>query len=131
MVLNDAPNKDNLAIIDFQDALVGPRIYDLVALLNDSYVDVASPLKNKALEYYARRMNLDFDTLKQEFLLVSIQRKLKDGGRFVFIDREKGNPSFLPYVAGSFRRVREALEEVHGLSSLQRNLAIVDPESFA
>ncbi|MEN9581842.1 MAG: hypothetical protein RJA70_4851, partial [Pseudomonadota bacterium] len=36
MVLSPAPGAE-LAIIDFQDATLGPRAYDLVALLRDSY----------------------------------------------------------------------------------------------
>lgn len=130
MILGDTPSKANLAIIDFQDALIGPRVYDLVALLCDSYVDVVPSLKEKALRRYAEGMGLDFHTLKQEFLLVTVQRKLKDGGRFVFIDREKGNPAFLPYVSGSFGRVREALDQLPDYSSLRQNLAKIDPLAF-
>ena len=32
---------EKLCWIDFQDALLGPRVYDLVALLNDSYQAVS------------------------------------------------------------------------------------------
>ncbi len=35
---------NDLCIIDFQDALLGPQVYDLVALLRDSYVASSQPL---------------------------------------------------------------------------------------
>ena len=38
-----------------------------------------------------------------------MQRKLKDAGRFVFIDRVKNNPSFLQYFEPSLAKVRAAL----------------------
>jgi aminoglycoside/choline kinase family phosphotransferase len=33
-----APHAVELKVIDFQDALLGSQVYDLVALLRDSYV---------------------------------------------------------------------------------------------
>lgn len=41
-----------------------------------------------------------------------MQRKLKDAGRFVFIDRVKKNPSFLPYVEPTLAKVRAALKRL-------------------
>src|SRR3954470_13492444 len=39
-------------VIDFQDALQGPRQYDLVALLRDSYVELDRPLIDRMLKRY-------------------------------------------------------------------------------
>jgi hypothetical protein len=43
---------------------------------------------------------------------VTVQRKLKDAGRFVFIDRKKGNPDFLRFVEPTIDKVRGALERL-------------------
>ncbi|MFN7135657.1 MAG: aminoglycoside phosphotransferase family protein, partial [Myxococcales bacterium] len=43
---------DELVVIDFQDALQGPRQYDLVALLRDSYVQLDRPFIEKMLDRY-------------------------------------------------------------------------------
>ena len=126
-MLSDVPAPDHLGVIDFQDALTGPRIYDLVALLNDSYANLDAAFKDHILEYYAALRDLDAATLKAEFNLVTIQRKLKDGGRFVFIDRVKHNPSFLPFVETSFDRVKAALAAVPGHDFLKSALAAADP----
>jgi aminoglycoside/choline kinase family phosphotransferase len=130
MVIDDSPSPESLAIIDFQDAFVGPRIYDLVALLNDSYVDIPATLKEEMIERYAKRRNLRPDELQREFHLVTVQRKLKDGGRFVFIDRVKNNSSFLKYVDGSFERVRQSLNALSDCETLKWALAKGDPARF-
>jgi aminoglycoside/choline kinase family phosphotransferase len=101
-----------LCWIDFQDALLGPRVYDLVALLNDSYQTFDRSFVEARLGDYAQARRLaavDAERLVREFDQVTIQRKLKDAGRFVFIDRVKGNPSFLRFVEPTIAKVRTSL----------------------
>lgn len=101
-----------LVWIDFQDALLGPRVYDLVALLNDSYQEFDRAFVEARLADYADAARLSGESrasLVDEFDLVTVQRKLKDAGRFVFIDRQKGNPSFLKFVTPTIHKVNGAL----------------------
>ncbi|MBS2020615.1 MAG: phosphotransferase [Deltaproteobacteria bacterium] len=101
-----------LVWIDFQDALLGPRVYDLVALLNDSYQEFDRAFVEARLGEYATAAALteaQRAALVDEFDLVTVQRKLKDAGRFVFIDRKKGNSSFLKFVTPTIRKVDGAL----------------------
>ena len=109
------PGQDGsrLVWIDFQDALLGPRVYDLVALLNDSYQQFDCAFVEARLDDYANAAALSRGFSKEsrmrllsEFDLVTVQRKLKDAGRFVFIDRQKGNPSFLKFVTPDDREGR-------------------------
>lgn len=98
--------------IDFQDALLGPRVYDLVALLNDSYQEFDRPFVDARLDEFAAEAGLDASEralLGREFDYVTVQRKLKDAGRFVFIDRVKHNPAFLRFVTPTIRKVHGAL----------------------
>jgi aminoglycoside/choline kinase family phosphotransferase len=108
-----------LVWIDFQDALLGPRVYDLVALLNDSYQEFDRAFVEARLADYADAAALSRGFSKEsrmrlldEFDLVTVQRKLKDAGRFVFIDRQKGNPSFLKFVTPTIKKVAGALERL-------------------
>ncbi|MBN2529208.1 MAG: phosphotransferase [Deltaproteobacteria bacterium] len=130
MVTADAPNPSHLSIIDFQDALTGPRTYDLVALLNDSYVDLPFDMQQRLIARYAQNRGLSASEIEHEFNLITIQRKLKDGGRFVFIDQVKGDPSFLPFVKKSYSRVKSALLRISGHDKLKALLRQVDPENF-
>jgi aminoglycoside/choline kinase family phosphotransferase len=121
-------------IIDFQDALIGPFIYDLVALLRDSYIELSSAQVDELLGYYITRgaraalpWCADEDAAVEAFHLQTIQRKLKDAGRFINIDRVKGNPSFLPYYDSSIRYVYEAVHRLAGFTELAAILREVEP----
>lgn len=125
---------DELVVIDFQDALQGPRQYDLVALLRDSYVELPIEFVEKMVRRYLVSLAaaggpiLDEARFLADFHLLTVQRKLKDAGRFVFIDRVKKNASFLPYIPASLRYVKEALVRRPELAELHRILAIHVPE---
>ncbi len=122
------------AVIDFQDALLGPRQYDLVALLRDSYVELDAPFVEAMLRRYLERLageggpRLEYAPFRAVFDLLTVQRKLKDTGRFVFIDRVKKNPGFLVSVPASLRYVRDALARRPDLTRLHEILARHVPE---
>jgi len=101
-----------LAIIDFQDAMVGPWTYDLAALLCDSYVTLDEELQIRILEHceHNHRMPDDLRAHFQEsFWLSALQRKLKDAARFVFLDCVRHKPEFLAWYPQSMRYVARAL----------------------
>ena len=101
-----------LCWIDFQDALLGPRVYDLVSLLNDSYQTFDRSFVQARLSDYAHARGLDAgqrQAIAREFEWVTVQRKLKDAGRFVFIHRVKGNDAYLKFVEPTIGKVRAAI----------------------
>lgn len=115
MVTEDTQGNPQLTWIDFQDALLGPRVYDLVALLSDSYQSFSREFIEARLDEYARHHGLDEAGRKAvgyEFDMVTVQRKLKDAGRFVFIDRVRGNPGFLQFVEPTIEKVELALDRL-------------------
>jgi aminoglycoside/choline kinase family phosphotransferase len=122
------------AVIDFQDALLGPRQYDLVALLRDSYVELDAAFVERMLRRYLVRLAeaggpaLPYEPFRAFFDLLTVQRKLKDAGRFVFIDRVKKNPGFLVSIPASLRYVRDAFARRPDLAELQTVLAGHVPE---
>lgn len=122
------------AVIDFQDALLGPRQYDLVALLRDSYVELEAPFVDQMLRRYLDRLagaggpRLEYAPFRDTFDLLTVQRKLKDAGRFVYIDRVKKNPDFLRFIPASLRYVREAFARRTDLSELRAVLSRHVPE---
>ncbi len=122
------------AVIDFQDALLGPRQYDLVALLRDSYVELPPDLVERMLRRWLERFEeaggarLEYEPFRAVFDLLTVQRKLKDAGRFVFIDRVKQNPGFLVSIPASLRYVKEAFGRRPDLAELQAVLGRHVPE---
>jgi aminoglycoside/choline kinase family phosphotransferase len=117
---------DQLTVLDFQDAFIGPAAYDLVALLCDSYVELSADLQNTMLARYAAQRGFSASEaaqLERGFRLITVQRKLKDAGRFVFIDRVRNNPDFLVYYPGSLAYVARALRELPEFAGLHAWLA--------
>jgi N-acetylmuramate 1-kinase len=119
----------SLCWIDFQDALLGPRVYDLVALLNDSYQTFDRDFVEARLDDYARATGLgaaERAAVGREFDRVTVQRKLKDAGRFVFIDRTKGNSSFLKFVEPTIARVRASLARLSDEEDMRALAGLLD-----
>ncbi len=120
-----------IRVIDFQDALVGPLPYDLASLLRDSYVVLEEPLIDRLIAYYCSVFKgppQDPTAFRRIFDLTSLQRNLKAAGRFVYIEKVKGRPTHLPYVAPTLRSVRRNLEKHPELSELRGLLGPLVPE---
>ncbi len=123
-----------LIVIDFQDALQGPRQYDLVALLRDSYVELDRAFVSAMLDAYIvafekqTRERIDVKAFKQFFDVLTVQRKLKDAGRFEYINRVKGNPGFLVSIPASLRYVQSAFNVLPELNDLRRLVSKYVPE---
>ncbi len=99
-----------------------------MALLNDSYQSFDRPFVEARLDEFAAAAGIDAAgraALGREFDVVTVQRKLKDAGRFIFIDRVKKNPAFLPYFEPSLAKVRAALARLTEEEDMRELAAIV------
>jgi len=123
-----------LGVIDFQDALMGPATYDLASLLRDAYIRLDEPLVDDLVGYYlhqlAERRSVwtNRAAFRRLFDLTSIQRNLKAAGRFVYIDRVKGNPNFLADIPRVLGYVKNNLEKYPELQTLRKHLTPYVPE---
>jgi len=93
MLLED----DEIGVIDFQDAVVGPITYDAVSLLRDSYQDwpqekVQQWLQDWHAEYYAQ---YPWNEFKMWFDCVGMQRHIKIAGIFARLFIRDHKSSFL------------------------------------
>lgn len=118
LMVVQASQGTELRVIDFQDALLGPYIYDLVALLRDSYVELHVCQVTELIKYFCSLGAFDYPATRRLFMVQTLQRKLKDAGRFVFIDRKRGNPGFLPHIPLSLKYVRQAFAELPEFADL-------------
>ncbi|WNM61931.1 aminoglycoside phosphotransferase family protein [Candidatus Nitrospira neomarina] len=132
---------ERLGVIDFQDALMGPVTYDLASLLRDSYIALDEGVIDRLIARYveAMRQNLpvsqqlamlfhDPEAFRRLFDFTSIQRNLKAAGRFVYIDRVKGNSNFLASIPHTLKNVRANLEKYPQLHRLLTHLTPYIPE---
>lgn len=92
-------------LIDFQDALVGHRAYDLVSLLQDARRDVSPDLERAMIGRYrdATDAGAEFDS---DYALLGAQRNAKIVGIFARLWKRDGKPRYL----GMIPRVWDLLE---------------------
>ena len=76
--------KNEIAIIDFQDAMIGSNTYDLCALLKDAYLELSKNEVQFLLHYYYQhtKVEIDFFAFEKQFELMGLQRHLKILGIF-------------------------------------------------
>ncbi len=96
MILPD----DQLGILDFQDAFIGPVTYDVVSLLRDCYIAWPDEQIIKLALQYRNQLNLkvsDTEFLRW-FDLMGLQRHLKTLLTFARKFRRDGNPNYLKHI---------------------------------
>ena len=82
-------------LLDFQDALIGHRAYDLVSLLQDARRDVAPALEQDMIAHYLRQTGLPEDEFKADYARIGAQRNAKIVGIFVRLWKRDGKPRYL------------------------------------
>lgn len=118
-----------LFILDYQDALLGPQSYDLVSLTRDSYVELSAEAVAELVDYFIEARQKagipleDEAQFKRLYYLTALQRKLKDTGRFQFINTVKGNPNFLVSVPASLRYIKDTFAQLPEFEDLRKMIA--------
>lgn len=108
---------DQMSVIDFQDARLGPIQYDLVSLMRDSYVDMNDAMAKNLINYYLEKSKpyLPKDFSREHFdriyELQSIQRCFKACGSFASFYHLREDRRYLKYLSGTLRRVMKAVNE--------------------
>ncbi len=93
MLLGSKPGAPQ-GLIDFQDALVGHRAYDLVSLLQDARRDVPIMLETRMLARYLKATSSDADFIA-DYAILGAQRNAKIVGIFTRLYKRDGKPKYL------------------------------------
>jgi hypothetical protein len=105
-----------LYVIDFQDARMGPDTYDLVSLLRDSYVDLGDEQVDALIAFYlelraaAGGSRPGAGAFRQRFGVMALQRTMKALGTFGFQTTSRGNPVYIQYIPRTLAHLRAELE---------------------
>jgi hypothetical protein len=93
----------SLGLIDFQDARLGLRQYDLASLLYDSYSPLDDAERERLARLYASLSDesVPIEDHFQFVRLAAIQRKLHDAGAFAYTAYHRGKTDFLRYIPGA------------------------------
>jgi aminoglycoside/choline kinase family phosphotransferase len=92
------PDRKGLArvgLLDFQDAMIGPRAYDLVSLLEDARRDVAPATVTAVLRrYLAAFPDVDPETFATAYAVAGAQRNCRIIGVFCRLFTRDGKPAY-------------------------------------
>ncbi|MEM8681972.1 MAG: phosphotransferase [Pseudomonadota bacterium] len=90
---------DACGLLDFQDAVIGPRCFDLMSLLEDARRDVSEETTRKMITRYKRAMSdsadPEFDTW---YSVMAVHRHMRILGVFVRLWRRDGKPAYLRHL---------------------------------
>ena len=93
--------KNNIAVIDSQDALIGNKAYDLASLVDDVRFKTSNKLKNKILKNYFKKLKkTEINKFINDFEILSVLRNLKIIGIFMRLairDNKKKYIKMIPY----------------------------------
>ena len=99
-----------VGLLDFQDAVAGHCLYDLVSLLDDARRVVSPSVVNQEAEYFRQQTNYlkpDFD---RDFQIISLQRNIKILGIFVRLGIRDGKTNYLEFIPHLWQLVESRID---------------------
>ena len=109
-----------LVLIDFQDARRGPMAYDLVSLLNDSYVVHDAEFVGEMTALFEDSVGA---AVYEDYDVAALQRNLKALGTFGYQISRRGNDVYERYLEHTETMVRDNFERNPRWDALRRILA--------
>ena len=85
---------DRVGLIDFQDAVMGPRAYDVASLAQDARVDMSEELEERIVRRYLEASGTPEALFRRDYAILAAQRASKILGIFVRLDVRDGKPGY-------------------------------------
>jgi len=109
-------SENDLRIIDYQDARIGPYTYDLVSILYDPYVNLKEETREQLFLYYYRSRprtagKISLDRFHRDCDMMSLQRLLKAAGTYGYMTVEKNRGWYGKHLPAVFKTVKKILEK--------------------
>lgn len=113
--LPDRAGIERVGVIDFQDAVSGPRSYDIISLIQDARRDVAPTLADALARRYIEAMQaqgspLDTEQHSAEMAIMAAQRNVKLIGIFARLYKRDRKPRYLTHLPRIWRYLERDLE---------------------
>jgi len=89
-----------IGLIDFQDAVIGPGVYDLASLAQDARTAIPAALETAIVAQYkaARGVPAVSTAIDEAYSIAAVQRASKILGIFVRLDKRDGKPGYHQYL---------------------------------
>ncbi len=105
------PDDKTAAIIDFQDAMWGPCLYDLVSLVEDERRNISSEVAEQLKEYYLEKVSCcDRDCFDKAYAYMSLLRHMRVLGRFATLILVRKKIVYAKYVPHGLELLKKCLE---------------------
>jgi aminoglycoside/choline kinase family phosphotransferase len=119
-------NDGQLGLVDFQDALHGPVLYDIASLLRDCYYQFSAADVDRWLAYFVsltpQLAPFSNTQIKTWFDWTAIQRQLKAVGIFARMHLRDGKTTHLRYILPVLGRIQARARDYAELRSLDEQL---------
>jgi len=99
--------KNDIGVIDSQDALIGNKAYDLASLIDDVRFQTSVTLKNKIYNFYLKtQKKLNKKYFKNDFEIISVLRNLKIIGIFTRLAVRDDKKKYLQLIPYTWRLIK-------------------------
>ena len=116
--------KNQIGLIDNQDALIGNKAYDLASLIDDVRYKTPNLLKEKVYNYYLKtNKKINADKFKNDFEILSVLRNLKIIGIFMRLAERDKKTKYLKLIPYAWKMIDNRLAKNKDLNSLKLLLA--------
>ena len=116
--------KNQIGLIDNQDALIGNKAYDLASLIDDVRYKTPNSLKEKVYNYYLKtNKKINADKFKNDFEILSVLRNLKIIGIFMRLAERDKKTKYLKLIPYAWKMIDNRLAKNKDLNSLKLLLA--------
>lgn len=120
---------DGLALVDFQDSVLGPLTYDFASLIFDCYRDFSEEDRTFLIKAFMDEVrktgvlgdSVDFDEFRRAVYITALQRLYKCVGifsRLYFRDGKNGYLQYIPRVIHNIRMICGMYPELSDLAGL-------------
>ena len=117
-------SKNQIGLIDNQDALIGNKAYDLASLIDDVRFKTSNSLKVKVYNYYLKtNKKINADKFKNDFEILSVLRNLKIIGIFMRLAERDKKTKYLKLIPYAWKMIDNRLVKNKDLNSLKLLLA--------
>ena len=117
-------SKNQIGLIDNQDALIGNKAYDLASLIDDVRFKTSNSLKVKVYNYYLKtNKKINTDKFKNDFEILSVLRNLKIIGIFMRLAVRDKKTKYLKLIPYAWKMIDNRLAKNKDLNSLKLLLA--------
>ena len=122
-------SKNQIGLIDNQDALIGNRAYDLASLIDDVRYKTSNSLKDKVYNYYLKtNRNIHPKKFKNDFDILSVLRNLKIIGIFMRLAERDKKKKYLKLIPYAWKMIDNRMKKNKELYNLKLLLASSFPK---